>query len=133
MKKLVAFFALFALIATLVAACGGSTPSTSSNGSAGSGNTVHLSDATFAQTSITIKKGESVNLVNDVSAVHIIQNGAWDSSGSPKSAKEAGAPDVQAVQVQGGGSQTVGPFTTAGTFQLYCTVHPGMNLTVVVQ
>ena len=29
--------------------------------------------------------------------------------------------------------KTIGPFNTAGTFHLYCTVHQGMNLTVIVQ
>jgi plastocyanin len=27
----------------------------------------------------------------------------------------------------------VGPFNTAGTFHLYCSVHLNMNLTVIVQ
>jgi plastocyanin len=27
----------------------------------------------------------------------------------------------------------IGPFTTAGTFKFSCTVHPGMNLTVMIQ
>jgi hypothetical protein len=26
-----------------------------------------------------------------------------------------------------------GPFTTAGIFHIYCTIHQGMNLTIVVQ
>ncbi len=29
-------------------------------------------------------------------------------------------------------SHMIGPFPTAGTYHLYCTVHPGMNLTVIV-
>jgi len=29
-------------------------------------------------------------------------------------------------------SGRIGPFTELGTFQLYCTIHPGMNLTVTV-
>jgi plastocyanin len=27
----------------------------------------------------------------------------------------------------------IGPFTTAGVFHLYCTIHQGMSLTIVVQ
>jgi plastocyanin len=28
---------------------------------------------------------------------------------------------------------TVGPFTTAGTYHIFCTIHPGMSLTIIVQ
>jgi len=31
------------------------------------------------------------------------------------------------------GSVEIGPFTTAGIYHIYCSVHVGMNLTVVVQ
>lgn len=132
MKKFLIVCALSALIITVLAACGAGNTSGSNGATGSSGNTVHMNDANFVQSSVTIKKGESLNLVNDVSAIHIIQNGEWV-GGAPKSNQEAGAPAVQAVQIQGGGSQSVGPFTTAGTFKLYCTVHPGMNLTVIVQ
>jgi hypothetical protein len=37
------------------------------------------------------------------------------------------------VLVPKGGSAEVGPFTIAGVFHLYCTIHQGMSLTVVVQ
>jgi plastocyanin len=30
-------------------------------------------------------------------------------------------------------SVTVGPFTTPGTYHLYCTIHPGITLTIIVQ
>src|SRR5207302_1382519 len=43
-----------------------------------------------------------------------------------------GAPVVKDRQVNGG-SITIGPFNTAGTFSMYCTVHPGMTLKVIVQ
>ncbi len=48
--------------------------------------------------------------------------------------QENGAPVVNNMQFSGSdGSQTIGPFNTIGTFHLYCSVHPGMNLTVIVQ
>ena len=31
------------------------------------------------------------------------------------------------------GSVEVGPFATAGVYHIYCTLHQGMNLTIVVQ
>jgi plastocyanin len=111
----------------MIAACTSGTSATGNNP-----NTVHMSEVTFDPSSITIKKGQNLTLVNDVSAVHIIENGTWDSNGTPKANREDGAPKVD-VLTHGGESKTFGPFNTAGTFQLYCTVHSGMNLTVIVK
>jgi len=116
---------LLAILTIMITAC-------NSTSSGNSPNTVHMGDSNFDQSSITIKKGQSLTLVDDSSAVHIIENGTWDNNGTPKPNIELGAPKVDA-QMNGGDSMTFGPFNTAGTFQLYCTVHPGMNLTVIVQ
>lgn len=51
---------------------------------------------------------------------------------TPHPATEAGAPTLGNIQVNGN-SIEIGPFNTAGTYHIYCTVHPGMNLTVIVQ
>ena len=93
--------------------------------------TVHMGIASFTQQTITITKGSTVKLVDNGNFTHIIANGSWDGS-NPKPASEPGAPSVHNVQVNGG-SITIGPFNTAGTFSLYCTVHPGMMFKVIVQ
>jgi len=72
-----------------------------------------------------------LELGDDGSFLHIISNGVWDGS-APKPSSEPGAPVVKDRQVNGG-SITIGPFNTVGTFTLYCTVHPGMTLKVIVQ
>lgn len=95
-------------------------------------NTVHMNDTNFAQSSITIKKGERITLIDDSFSTHIVTNGMWE-NGMAHSAREPGAPLVKGIQINGNTSQTLGPFTTIGTFKLYCTIHIGMNLTVVVQ
>jgi len=110
----------------LLAACSTVAPS-----DIATSNTVHMNGSNFVQSSITIKKGESVTLVADTLTPHIIANGTWE-NGSPKRAQEPGAPEITNVQVNGNSSQNIGPFTTAGTFKLYCTIHAGMNLTVQV-
>jgi plastocyanin len=91
----------------------------------------HMTGATFTKDSVTIKKGDMLKLVDDASAQHIIKNGTWKGS-TPQPKTESGAPTVDAT-LNGNDSATIGPFNTAGTFQLYCTIHPGMNLTVNVQ
>ena len=124
MKKFIIGFVVLSLITALLVACGGP-------GGGGGSTDVHMNNTNFAQPSVTISKGSSLNLVDDATVVHIVQNGSWD-NGTPKPAAEPGAPTVN-VQFQGGDSHMVGPFNTAGTYHLYCTIHAGMNLTVIVQ
>ncbi len=93
--------------------------------------TVHMSAANFTQSSITISKGSKLLLVDDVSVLHILTNGSWQ-HGTAIPAHEPGALTVNNVQVNGNRTE-IGPFPTAGTYHLYCTVHQGMNLTIIVQ
>jgi plastocyanin len=85
----------------------------------------------FLQSTVTIPKGSNLILTDDVAALHVIANGSWQ-NGVAQTGSEAGAPTVHNVQVNGG-SITIGPFTTAGTYHIFCLVHKGMNLTVIVQ
>ncbi len=128
MKKFALLFGLFSLAAALLTACGGSAGSSSS----GSTPTVQMCGNNFVRSSITISKGQSLALVDDASSTHIIANGSWV-NGSAEPKQEPGAPIVSSLQFNGNDSHVIGPFNTAGTFHLYCTVHPGMNLTVIVQ
>lgn len=129
MKKILGFLALLALLSILVVACGGG----SSGGGGSNGNTVGLAATNFAQNSITIKKGDSITLTNQTGTVHIIANGTWNGN-TPDPKQEPGAPVANNMQFNSANqSQTIGPFNTAGTFHYYCSVHPGMNLTVTVQ
>ena len=126
MKKLIAILVALGLFTVLTAAsCGGS------GGTGGSG--VHMGETTFTQPSVTISKGSTLNLIDDVAVLHIISNGSWVNSVA-KPAIEANAPTVSNLQFNTAGqSMSVGPFNTAGTYHLYCSVHLNMNLTVIVQ
>jgi len=106
----------------------GNTPTTQASTGPG---TVHMGIARFSQPTVTIAKGSMLKLVDDGSFLHIIANGVWDGS-TPKSVSEPGAPVVKDIEINRG-SITIGPFNTVGTFSLYCTVHPGMTLKVIVQ
>ena len=122
MKPAYALGFLLVILTVIISACAGLT---------GEQNIVHLNATSFEQSSIKIKRGETITLMNDAMTVHIIENGRWDANGTERPDKEPGAPSVD-VQLGGNGSTTIGPFNTPGTFMLYCTVHPGMNLTVIV-
>lgn len=93
--------------------------------------TVHMTAENFVQPTVTISTGSKLLLVDDVSVEHILSNGSWE-NGKAAAAHEAGAPVINNVQVNGD-SVTIGPFTQAGTYHIFCTVHPGMELTVIVQ
>jgi plastocyanin len=142
-KKIVIVLLLCSAATLLFVACGGtgtpggttSTPTiegtTGNTGTSGSSVAVHMSFQTFAQPSLTISKGSSITLIDDVPVPHHIANGTWDNNAA-QLLKEPNAPTVN-VQFNGNDQQVIGPFTTAGTYHLYCTIHPGMNLTVIVQ
>jgi len=128
MKKFIAIFVALSLFTILTAAsCSGS------GGDGGTGTSVHMGETTFTQPSVTISKGSSLNLIDDVPVVHIISNGSW-AGNVAKPATEPDAPTVSNLQFNSAGqSMTVGPFNTVGTYHLYCSVHLNMNLTVIVQ
>jgi plastocyanin len=135
---------ILALGSILLAACarpgtpeanaGGSTPTASTGGGSGgcAGTTVHMSANNFVQNCANIPKGSKLTLVDDVQVLHIITNGSWDSSGNQVTTKEPGAPAISNVNISSGQTD-IGPFTTAGTYHILCTVHPGMNLIVNVK
>lgn len=93
--------------------------------------TVHLTAGNFAQSSVTIPIGSKLLLVDDTSAMHVLANGSWQ-RGVAKVGREPGAPVVSNVRLSGNSAE-IGPFTTTGTYHIYCVVHPGMNLTIIVE
>jgi plastocyanin len=93
--------------------------------------TVHLTGSSFSPNIVALHKGDTLTMIGDSPVPHVIANGTWSSS-KPMPGTEAGAPAINNVSVDGK-TVVVGPFTTPGTYQLYCTVHPGMVLTVIVQ
>jgi plastocyanin len=131
-KKIVVILLVCSAALMLFVACSGMPGGTAGDTStSGSGTEVHMGSQTFVQSTMTISKGSSLTLVDVVAVPHFIANGTWDNS-IAKPVKETNAPAVN-VQLTGNDQQVIGPFAAAGTYHLYCTVHPGMNLTVIVQ
>lgn len=138
LKGLGMLLGVLALGSLMVAACarpgtttaGGATPTASAGPAGCASGTVQTHATNFVQPCVNIAKGASVTIVPVVVSLHILTNGSWV-NGTPHPAQEPGAPTISNVQVTNA-SITIGPFTTAGTFHVYCTVHVGMNLTVNV-
>jgi plastocyanin len=117
------------LVALIVAA----NPQASEASSTTTGEpTVHMAGVNFVQNVVLVPKGSKLLLVNDTTVEHMLENGSWSSSGTVVTTAEPGAPVLHNVDSKGG-SLEIGPFTTAGIFHIYCTIHRGMNLTIVVQ
>jgi plastocyanin len=133
--------AALALGSILLAACArpgtpsasvGTGPSSSGSSSSGGGEpTVHMGVSTFVQSSVDVPKGSKLMLIDDGAYVHLLSNGSWV-NGTPRPIKEPGAPTVNNLQVNGNNVE-IGPFATAGTFHIYCSIHPGMNLMIIVK
>lgn len=64
-----------------------------------------MNDTQFEQSSVTIKKGESITLVSTTFTPHIIANGTWD-NGQARPTNEPGSPPVKNVQINGNSSST---------------------------
>jgi len=121
-----------AFLSILLAACTRTgTLATVTTAPIDTGNVVHMDSSQFLRSSITIKKGSLLTLVDDVAVPHVIFNGSWVNHVA-QTKVENGAPTVN-LQFVGNDTQNIGPFTTTGTYKLYCSVHEDMDLTVIVQ
>jgi plastocyanin len=144
LRTLTLLLASCALVSILLVACArpgtvsssnsgsASSSSSGSSSSCASGDTVKTNTNNFEQSCIALKKGGTLKVVQDQTSFHILDYGLWNGSSAAPENAPAGAPAMKNLQLNGA-SVSVGPFTTAGTFHIYCTVHPGMNLTVVVK
>lgn len=140
-KKYVALFPLVLLMGLLAGCVVQSAPTGS-----GGGNTATLGPNNYiggvsggsscgsssTPCTIMIKKGQSLTFTDDktTGSPHIMVIGP---DGTAKA--EAGAPDFGSpgISLQPGQSKATPPWTTVGTFDVSCSVHPTtMNLKVTV-
>ncbi len=103
----------------------------STTGAAGT-EAVHLTADRFAPDIVALHTGDTLTLIDDAPVPHILTNGAWSADNRPMPGVEPGAPTVNNVALNNN-STTIGPFATPGAYHIYCTVHPGMTLTIIVQ
>lgn len=126
-KKWLLFMAMLAILSLGVAACS----IKDSSQAAANAVEVDMGGANFIQSSVTLKQGQQINLVDKASSTHIIVNGSWV-NGKQVPRQEPGAPTIN-MTFTGNDSALTPPWNTPGTYHLYCTIHVGMNLTVIVQ
>ncbi len=122
---------LLGLVVGIILIASIAQPTTSAaSASTGGEATVHLNATSFSPTSVIVARGAKLHVVDDAGILHVLANGTW-ANNAPRAQREPGAPLVDNVQISSG-SVELGPFTTSGTFHIFCTVHAGMSLTVFV-
>ncbi|HEX9037223.1 MAG TPA: plastocyanin/azurin family copper-binding protein [Ktedonobacterales bacterium] len=141
MKKFALAIVPVALVLALaLGACGkpaadggpGGTTSSGNGGSCATTQTIELGQVDFVQHCVTVSANQTVTFDDPASTggVHIICTGANATCQAASNApSELSAPGFT---IQPGEQKQV-TFTTAGTYKIACTVHPAMNLTVIVK
>jgi plastocyanin len=129
MKKAAIVFApLLVAGALTLGACG--QPTSTGNTSTATSSTVTMSATDFDQHAITIKAGTALILDDTDGSFHQICLGkdmqCKSNATAPKDLQNSG------FSINGGEKHTL-TFDTPGTYEITCSVHPDMNLTVTVQ
>ena len=107
-------------------ACGGSdnkaaAPAAASPSSATTQNTVTIKTFAFQPNPVKVKVGDTVTWTNNDQILHTVTSGTR--------AKPDGMFDQK---LDGVGAKAMFTFNAAGEFQYHCSIHPGMDATVVV-
>jgi plastocyanin len=82
----------------------------------------------FSKEVVTLHRGERLTIVNDSRNIHVIGPGQDGRVLSPV----RGEPLTGFHLTETNDVYETGPWTTPGTYQVTCSVHPTMNLKVVV-
>ena len=117
------------VFALLVVGCGKSVAGTSSTSSSGGGNTISMTTDNFVQHTLTVKAGTTVHFSDTNGGFHQIclgTNMKCDPAATGPSELEGSGFSINPPQVK----DIV--FSTPGTYQITCSVHPNMDVTVTV-
>ena len=94
-------------------------------------NLVGMEQVEFDRETVTIRPGQQIQFVNNSNFLHVLAPGD-----RARVADEAGVPDFGPDDVRSmsrGDPFVTDAWTEPGTYQLTCTLHPEMNLDVVVR
>jgi len=94
--------------------------------------TVVLAPLAFEPAAVQIAAGSLVTMRDVPDDVpHVLANGSWEDDG-PAPAAAPGAPPLEDVEVGDGRALVVGPYDEPGVHPVFCSIHPGMEMTVEV-
>jgi plastocyanin len=117
----------------LSAACGSSSTASSAPSAAGKAGDVTVNTALLAFDPATaqIKKGQTVTWIGGDDITHVLVEGTYK-VGSDNLRTEQTDDKAFNLKLTKSGQQVSHTYDKAGTFTYYCTIHHGMNGTVVV-
>ena len=115
----------------LASACSGSGPDEPS--ARASGPTVSLKLLQFQPDRLTVKAGTTVSWVDDEPITHTVTSGAVTGIDPTSGLRSGQTPDGRFDhQLDSKGSTFSYRFTEPGTYSYFCSIHQGMNASVVV-
>jgi plastocyanin len=94
-------------------------------------NVVGMAQESFDRQTITIRQGQHVEFVNNSNFLHVLAPGHKARVTNDPAAPSFGADNVRSMPR--GEPFLTDAWRTPGSFQLTCTLHPEMNMTVVVE
>lgn len=120
-----------ALVVLLLAGCGSSSTPSSSAGPVAPGASVNTALLAFAPATAHIQKGQTVTWIGGDNITHVLVEGTYQLGSDGLRTKQT---DDNAFHLNLGkkGQRVSHVYDTAGTFTYYCSIHHGMNGTVVV-
>jgi plastocyanin len=113
--------AAVALLVLLAACSAGDPPASDGGGDAGS--RVELTGFAFSPAELTVAAGTTVTFVNSDGTAHTV------TEGTDGTAADGARFDEQIAD----GGEVMLTFDEPGTYQVTCTLHPTMNMTIVVE
>jgi plastocyanin len=124
-----ALFAVLMVLAMALAACAGGGESEPADASApaggessdggGGGETVSLAGAQFTPSELTIAAGSTVTFTD--TSNHTVTEGSDGTAVDDPIVDESGGSDIEVT------------FDEPGTYNITCTIHPTMNMTITVE
>ena len=91
-------------------------------------DTVGMQFMDFSKDTVTLHRGDTLTLVNSSRNIHVVGPGENGQLVSPV----PGEPITGYHMMDTNAVYKTGPWMTPGTYHVTCSVHPKMNLTVVV-
>ncbi len=117
-----ALAAWLTILMLLLAACGDTTESTPAGDGGdgdGGGETVSMAGNAFSPTSLTVTAGTTVTFTD--TATHTVTEGTDGVAEDDPIVDESGGADIEVT------------FDEPGTYNITCTIHPSMNMTITVE
>jgi plastocyanin len=91
-------------------------------------NTVGMNFMDFTKDVVVLHRGDRLTIVNSSRNIHVVGPGRNGQIASPV----RGEPLTGFHQMETNAVYSTGPWLTPGTYHVTCSIHPMMNLTVVV-